>query len=327
VTTAGLAQTPPWSSSNVTPEVAPVAAPDELVGTVLRRLTGHRFETVSAIAVCVGDELRGLVKLEDLLAAPVDVALASVMDADPPKLEEPGEESLERAAWRAVQRGESTVALTTSGNRYLGVVSPHGLLQLLLAEHEEDMARLGGFLRGTRRVRQSSEEPIPRRFWHRLPWLILGLGGAVLAAEIVAAFEQQLSETVLLAFFIPGIVYMADAVGTQTEALIVRGLSVGIPIGHVIRRELATGLLIGLTVAAVFLPIGLWRWGDPQVALTVSIALLASCSTATVVGMALPWALARRGLDPAFGTGPLATVIQDLLSVLIYLSVAGVLVR
>jgi len=127
---------------------------------------------------------------------------------------------------------------------------------------------------------------------------------------------------VILAFFIPGIVYMADAVGTQTETLIVRGLSIGVGVRQVVWRELLTGLLVGVTLAAVFLPVGLWRWGQGDVALTVALSLLAACSTATLVAMALPWLLHRLGRDPAYGSGPLATVVQDLLSVLIYMVIA-----
>ena len=56
---------------------------------------------------------------------------------------------------------------------------------------------------------------MPRRFRHRLPWLLIGLGGALLAADVVALFETQLRLHVMLAFFIPGIIYLADAVGTQ----------------------------------------------------------------------------------------------------------------
>jgi Mg/Co/Ni transporter MgtE len=81
------------------------------------------------------------------------------------------------------------------------------------------------------------------------PWLLVGLLGALLAADIVGAYEQQLQANVMLAFFIPGIVYLADAVGTQTEALVIRGLSVGVSIGGVVRREVYTGLLVGVTLA------------------------------------------------------------------------------
>jgi magnesium transporter len=131
----------------------------------------------------------------------------------------------------------------------------------------------------------------------------------------------------LLAFFVPGIVYMADAVGTQTETLVVRGLSIGISIREIVRRELLTGLLVGVLLAAVFVPVGLWRWGEPQVTAAVALSLLVTCSIATVVAMALPWLLHRLGRDPAFGSGPLATVIQDLLSVLVYFLIAAVIIN
>ena len=126
----------------------------------------------------------------------------------------------------------------------------------------------------------------------------------------------------LLAFFIPAVVYMADAVGTQTEALIIRGLSAGVAVREVARRELLTGLVIGVAIGAVFLPFALLGWGDGRVALAVGLALVASCSIATAVAMALPWAFQRLGADPAFGSGPLATVIQDLLSISVYLAIA-----
>ena len=67
-------------------------------------------------------------------------------------------------------------------------------------------------------------------------------------------------------------------------------------------------------------------WGDGEVAIAVALALFAACAMATVVAMALPWLLSRSGRDPAFGSGPLATVVQDLLSILTYFLVASVVV-
>jgi magnesium transporter len=67
-------------------------------------------------------------------------------------------------------------------------------------------------------------------------------------------------------------------------------------------------------------------WDDGDVILAAAIALFAACSTATVVAMALPWLLNRLGRDPAFGSGPLATVVQDLLSLVIYFAVASLIV-
>jgi magnesium transporter len=200
------------------------------------------------------------------------------------------------------------------------------LIEILLAEHDEDLARLGGYLRTTGAARAASEERVTRRYRHRLPWLIVGLVGAFVAAEVVGAFEARLETALLLAFFLPGLVYIADAVGTQTETVIVRGLSVGVPIARVVRRELVTGLLVGLTLAAAFVPFGLWRWGDVEVIAAIAISIVAACSVATVIAMALPAFLWRLGFDPAFGSGPLATVAQDLLTIVIYLSVAQAIV-
>ena len=78
----------------------------------------------------------------------------------------------------------------------------------------------------------------------------------------------------------------------------------------------------GLLLAAVTLPAVWLALGDTAVAVAVSVALLAACSVATAVAAGLPVVMARRGVDPAFGSGPLATVVQDLLSLVIYFAVA-----
>ena len=141
----------------------------------------------------------------------------------------------------------------------------------------------------------------------------------------MSASEEQLAANVALAFFLPGIVYMADAVGTQTETLVIRGLSVGVSIRSVVRREALTGVFVGLALSAVFLPFSL-LYGDARVALTAALALLSACTVATLVAMGMPSLLHRLGRDPAFGAGPLATVVQDLLSISVYLILARLLV-
>jgi magnesium transporter len=85
---------------------------------------------------------------------------------------------------------------------------------------------------------------------------------------------------------------------------------------------LLSGLLIGTGVGMSFFALALAVWGDASVAAAVGLALLASCSVATVVAMTLPWLFQRLGRDPAFGSGPLATVVQDLLSIAVYLTLA-----
>jgi magnesium transporter len=302
----------------------PIAAPAATVANVLGSLQGVRFDTASAVAICEDAVFRGLVPLEDVLAADPAATMRELMDTDPP-IVAPGTDQ-EIAAWKAVRNDENAMAVVDGAGAFLGLIPAERMMGVLLWEHEEDLARLGGFARDMQSAREATVEPVARRLWHRLPWLFVGLAGAVAAADIVGAFEAQLEEQVLIAFFVPGIVYLADAVGTQTEAIIIRGLSVGVGIGDVVLRELLTGVLAGAAIGALFFPIGVLRWGETDIAAAVSIALLASCSVATVVAMTLPWALARAGRDPAFGSGPLATVVQDLLSIIIYFAVVSAVV-
>jgi magnesium transporter len=303
----------------------PTAARGDRAASIRRALEGQRFDTAAQVAVVEDGKLLGLVGLEDLLAAPDNVLASELMDADPPVVA-PGLDQ-EKAAWKAVRHGESCLAVVDENGRFVGLIPPRRLLGVLLWEHDEDMAHIGGFLRTTTEARTASEEPVPRRFWHRLPWLLVGLAGAILSADLVGFFQGQLEKNVILAFFLPGVVYLADAVGTQTETLVIRGLSVGIPIARVLRREMLTGMLVGTAISLVFFPIAFLRWGRGDVAFAVSLALLTACSTASLVAMTLPWLLHCLNRDPAFGSGPLGTVIQDVLSVLIYLLICLAVVR
>ncbi|WP_043500962.1 magnesium transporter, partial [Georgenia sp. SUBG003] len=232
----------------------------------------------------------------------------------------------ERAAWLAVQHAEPTLAVVDDAGRFAGLVPAPTLLGVLLEEHDEDMARLAGFGGSSASARTATVEPVRRRLAHRLPWLLVGLAGALLAAAIVGRFEEQLASEVLIAYFVPGVVYMADAVGTQTEALVIRGLSLGIGVRRIALRETLTGVLLGALLGALALPMVWALWGRADVAAAVALALLAASSIASLIALVLPWLIHRLGKDPAFGSGPLATVVQDVLTVAIYLVVATAVV-
>jgi magnesium transporter len=303
----------------------PIARPGDSAGALRAALVGRAYESAAHVAVCDdAGRFLGLLRVESLLAAAPEARVADLMDPAPPVVA-PGVDQ-EIAAFRAAQRGESALAVVDAEGRFVGLVPPHALIAVLVAEHEEDLRRLGGFVVRTDAVRSASEEPVPMRFRHRLPWLMIGLAGALAAADVVASFEATLAANVALAFFLPGIVYLADAVGTQTETIVVRALSIGISLRSLLRRELLTGLAIGVALAATSYPLLWLRWRDPALALGVATSLLAACSTATLAAMALPSLLQRMGFDPAVGSGPLATVIQDLLSIALFFAIAGALV-
>ncbi len=321
----GSAPSFPYESAlSLATRVVPCVAPSATAHDARHALHGRDFDSVSHVVVLDQDHFVGIVTLEKLLAAKGHFFVHEIMDATPPRVA-PGTDQ-EVAALQAVEHGESALAVVDADNRFLGMIPPHRLLAVLLQEHEEDLSRLGGFLKSTRQARRSGEESVLRRFWHRMPWLLVGILGALAAADIVSWFEVQLSTVVMLAFFVPGVVYLADAVGTQTETVVVRALSVGVSLRSMVLREVLTGFAIGIAVAFVSWLLIWWRWGDPRLAMAVGIALFFACAIASAVAMLLPWLLVRFGLDPAFGAGPLATVIQDLLSIVIYFVVVSLIV-
>jgi magnesium transporter len=295
----------------------PTAAPTDLVSETLDSMRGKHFESAAAVAVLDGDRLAGIVVIERLLDAPVGATLRDVMDPAPPVVT--ADTDQEHAAWQAVHREETGLAVVDDNGRFRGLIAPQQLLTVLLREHDEDLARLGGFLHSVESAQATSMERVTRRLWHRIPWLVLGLIGAMVSAFLMATFEAQLNANLAVAYFVPGIVYLADAVGTQSETLAIRGLSVGVGIRRIIGPEALTGLAVGVLLGVLMLPVVALMTDDWMLAAAVAVAVLAASTNATVVALALPWLLQRLGKDPAFGSGPLATVIQDLLSILIYL--------
>lgn len=298
----------------------PVVSPSQTVAEARRYMTGKAFDVVDEIVILDEGRLIGLVSLGTLLQADEGTRLGDLTDVPPAAIRP--EEPEEPVAWEMVRREQSNLAVVGPDGTFIGLVPSHRLIGRLLAQHDEDAARLGGYLAGSGRARLAAEEPVNRRLLHRLPWLLVGLVGAMASAVIVGAFEAQLDAKVLLAFFVPAVVYMADAVGTQTETVLIRGMSAGIDTRKVVRRELVSGVVIGVLIGLAFFPFALLGWGDADVALAVALALAASCSIATSVATVLPRLLNRLGSDPAYGSGPLATIVQDLLSIVVYLAIA-----
>lgn len=100
----------------------------------------------------------------------------------------------------------------------------------------------------------------------------------------------------------------------------------GVSIRDIIRRELSTGLLAGTLLGLAMLVTLLVLWGDAAVAVTVALTVVAAAAAAELIAIALPWLLDRAGTDPAVGSGPTATIVRDLLSLVIYFAIATAII-
>jgi magnesium transporter len=205
----------------------------------------------------------------------------------------------------------------------VGIILPKTIIETLRKDHIEDMHRMAGIRKEAVNASKAITEPPTRSVWHRLPWLLVGLVGSFLATFIMSNYEETLNANIALAFFIPGIVYLADAIGTQTETIVIRGLSLSwTTFKKILRREFITGFLIGLILGVISLPVIILGGFEPMIAVVVAISITVAGTLSTTIGLLLPWIILRLGKDPAFGSGPLATIIQDVLSILVYLLVA-----
>lgn len=303
----------------------PVAAAGETAGDIQRRLAQRRYDLVDPVFMCDAERRPlGHCRLTDILAAdplqPVNELLRDKLPAVPESMDQ------EHAAALARRHHLTALPVTDRGGRLIGCVPPAALIDISRHEHAEDISRLAGIVHQIDHARIAAEASPWRRLRDRLPWLIVGLSGSMVATAVMARFEHVLASQLAVAFFIPAIVYLADAIGTQTEAVAVRALSLPHgPLARMLIGEVATGALIGCVLGAITWIAVLLAFQDMRLATAVGAAIFVAGSVATSCGLLLPWLLARLGADPAFGSGPVATVIQDVLSLLIYFAIVGAL--
>lgn len=158
----------------------------------------------------------------------------------------------------------------------------------------------------------------------RIPWLIIGLLGGTAASFIVSRFEAVISQNISLAFFLPLIVYMSDAVGTQTETIFVRDLTKGrAKFRSYLFKEFVLGIFLGVVFGSSIGLIAFLWLKSFDVALTVGLAMAVNIALAPLVALIVPEILFKEHTDPALGGGPFTTIVQDIISLLIYLLVAS----
>jgi magnesium transporter len=161
-------------------------------------------------------------------------------------------------------------------------------------------------------------------FWQRIPWLLFGLLGGIGMTLLVAHYEKVITGEIRLAFFLPIIVYLSDAVGTQTEAIIVRGLSRHRPhIFQYLAKETSLGVVLGVVFGLLVGGFAYFWFKDSLLGLTVGLTMLINITLATIIASLIPLLIYRENRDPALGAGPIATVVQDFVSIFIYFAVAS----
>ncbi|WAA09257.1 magnesium transporter [Fervidibacillus albus] len=277
-------------------------------------------ETINYLYVV--DEARklvGVVSYRDLLLAEShqkikDVMYERVISVSALTDQEDAARTLERYDFLALP-------VVDENNVLLGIVTFDDMLDVIIKEAEEDIEKLSA---SGKAIDFDTKASVAAR--RRLPWLVLLLIIGIISGGIISYFEETLNVVVALAFFMPMITAMTGNTGTQSLALVVRGLAGQEPdrnaIVKLIVREFFVSLIIGIVLGIMITLIAYVWQGNMYLGLVVGLSLFGAIIIGTLSGTVIPLILYRFKIDPAIASGPLITTLNDIFSLLTYFAIA-----
>ena len=281
----------------------------------------------------VTDETRhllGLITALVLLTSQTDKRIGDLMDEHVISVKT--SDDREEVAKTLTKYDFLALPVVDSEDRLVGIVTVDDALDVFSEETEEDFAKMAGMSPSETPYLKT---PAVRLFRARIPWLLLLMVSATFTGMIISGFENALAKQVVLTMFIPMLMDTGGNSGSQSSVTIIRALSLGdVRFGdilRVLRKELTTALLCGVTLAAIaFIKLmtidNLLSGGVTlTVALVVSLTLLCTVLAAKFIGATLPLLVHKVGLDPAVAASPMITTIVDAIALLVYFAIATAL--
>ncbi len=236
-------------------------------------------------------------------------------------------EDQERVALKALSHNFKSMPVVGEGGELLGVVTSDTLLHILAEEHAEDLLHAGG-VEPNLSVKNMNSVSLFENLKSRLPWLLIGLAGGIFAAILIGRFEEILESLIMLVFFIPLIVYMSDAVASQTQMIFVRAIALdsNISFKKYFLKELAVALMFSIILGAVLGSVGLIWFNNITLAIILSVSLALAVMVSVIVGLLMPVIFTFFKKDPAIASGPFATIVIDITTIIIYFSVSSIFI-
>lgn len=302
--------------------------PTQTVEQVLEllRKEGKEAETIYYLYV-VNEVMKliGVVSLRELITSPLNENVENIMKeqlimVSPYTDQEEVSDLIKKYDLLAVP------VVNQEGN-VVGIVTVDDVMDVLEEEATEDIADLAA-VKGGLDLEASSIVATKMR----LPWLILLLFIGMLTAGLISSFETTLAEVTILAIFIPLIADMAGNVGTQSLAVVVRGLTLNKfdrrGIIRLLKKEMLTGLMMGTVCGAIVSIIALIiPQGSIVFGFIIGTSLFVTIVFSTVTGTMIPLIVNRLNIDPAVASGPFITTLNDIIGLFTYFSIATTLLH
>jgi magnesium transporter len=272
------------------------------------------------------EHLLGSVSLRDLVMAELDRKVGDVMRRKPVTVA--ALEDQESVAAKIAKYNLLAVPVLEADGSVVGFVTVDDVIDVLIEEQTEDILRMAGVEPGAL-DRPYFDNPILNVVRKRIGWLLLLFVAGTLTSEVLHRYEEELAAVVALSFFIPLLIGTGGNAGAQTVMTVIRSLALG-EIGlrnawRVVLREAMTGAIVGLSIGMFAFAFASLRGSLTALALTVSVTMFAICVWSTTVGSLIPIVAHRFGIDPAVLSAPLITTLVDATGLLIYLTIAKII--
>ena len=270
------------------------------------------------------DVLKGVVPLRQIIVSTPDTLIKDIMIEN--IISAPVDMDQEEVSHIFEKYGFMAIPVVDHNGEILGIITVDDVMEIMKEEYTEDMFRLAGL---------DEEEKVAGTvigaIKSRLPWLLVNLVTATLAAKTVSLFENTIAQIVALATFMPMVAGMGGNAGSQTLTLIIRGIAIG-EISYenqadILKKEIAIGIINGLCLGLVVGVLGYFWVGSLVFGFVIGTAMLLNLIVATISGYLVPILLKKVGIDPALASAVFVTTVTDVLGFFFFLGLATVMLQ
>jgi magnesium transporter len=301
-----------------------LAFPKDLkVREVIARLRATAHKKASTYSYVVGPEnkLIGVINIRDLLLASPEASVETVMRLE--VFAVPAFTDREELVHIARAKHFISIPVVDADNRLLGAVMSEHIMKSSHEEATEDLQLMFGASKEERAF-----SPLRFKVARRLPWLNINLATAFLASFVVGLYEDLIAKVAVLAVFLPIVAGQGGNAGTQSLAVVLRGIVMREvrpkDALRLIALEVQVGLLNGLGIGLVT-AVCAWLWkGNVYLGFVIGVAMIANMIAAGLAGAAIPLLMKRLGFDPAQSSGIFLTTVTDVVGFLSFLGIASV---
>ncbi len=285
------------------------------------------FDTIDYLYIVDdADVLKGVISIKELHRVAKNATVEDVMKTKLivayPRTHQ------ERIVYLALSSGLKAIPVIDRQRKLLGIVPYDTILRIFNQEVREDIFKFGGIFHRVGKEFTTIKSSARVMIKTRLPWLIIGVFGGIIAASIVTSFEYVLEVMLALAAFTPVLAYLSGAVGAQSQTLAVRSMALDpkLSIRSYFIREFVVSFSLASTCGLLLFILAMIGWQDSILGIILGLSVFLSIISAVLISTVFPFIFKRMNLDPAIASGPFATMIGDVATVTIYFTMASLLI-